>query len=515
MDIKKLFDNFDGKQDELNIICRGFENSPYYCNNLSLNNLFKDLIIIFSNNDRCLQDNVNTNELNILTGGLRSSTVKRRKVNNINKQNNENNKANNEVNNKDNSQAGKTMTFTSDLKIVLNNIVGLMGYEFATCLITLINLPSLIDKNIKAIEEANNYKEIYKLINVIANIFKLQNGSIFRIKEENGVVNIDTSTQFDANFTEIYRIISHRIKHDQNIKIKQDKERFIKKLTEMKSKVEYDNIYIKTIDNLCINLDKIKPCYSNYFLKIWEQLFKETYADYYEYENIYPKFDGESNEILIPYAEIIQKYINKMDSNISLKKYTSQLVSYFNKIFRDVITTFNDNIKVNKNTNKVSKNNTNSKNNNVANNNNDGNNVNGKNNNNIANNNTNNSMNNKLNVELSDQFYEHLAAIAMNLLICLAKQITISQAFLKSTSNSVRLQFIQLFNGLRYCVPTLMTYNESQLYILHYILLTSHVLTNSKEAYDQMDKTIKNNAKESNIEEDINESNINFNEEEN
>lgn len=411
MDIKKLFTNFEGKDNELNVVLQGFENSPYYCNNLTLNNLFKDLVTMFINIDKSILTNENKDYLNALTGGLRTSLVKKPKVQKHNTKD-------------DDKPANKILTFTSDLKIILNNIIGLIGYEFAMSLLTISGMPKFIKANIEAINELNTYNEIGKIVSIIINVYKTHNGKVFKTKEP-----------YEETFKNIFKLIRRRIRHEQNTSMKTDKETIIAALEKLLSETTFENIYIKTIDNLCINLEKVKPCYDGYFIKIWELLFKETYADYYEYENVYPKFNTDTNKIIIPYVEIIQAYIKKISDNtnmiVSLNKYTSQLTSYFNKIYRDV--------------HKVVRSNGDT----------------------------------VLNVMISDQFYEHLSAISINLLIVLAKNIVISQSYLKTTINATRLQFIQIFNGIRCCVPSLLTYNESQLYILHYILLTNHVLVSS------------------------------------
>ena len=413
MDIKKLFTNFENKEKELNLILQGFENSPYYCNNLSINNLFKDLVTVFINVDKNILSSDYKDYLNALTGGLRTCIVKKQK-NGKGQHKEEDTKASNKI-----------LTFTSDLKIILNNIIGLIGYEFATSLLTITSFPKLIKHNMEAIKVADNYNEIGKLITVIVNIYRIHNGSVFNIPDD-----------FEDDITSIYKLISKRIEKEQNTSLKTDKDNIINKLETIYKNTTYDNIYIRTIDNLCINCEKVKPCYDGYFIKLWELLFKETYADYYEYENVYPKFDKNVNKIIIPYVEIIQDYIKKVSDNsnliVSLTKYTSQLNSYFNKIYRDVhkVAFKSDDKDI-------------------------------------------------LNVIVSEQFYEHLSAISINLMIILAKNIVISQSYLKTTMNATRLQFIQMFNGIRCCVPTLLTYNESQLYILHYVLLTNHVLVSS------------------------------------
>ena len=416
MNIKRLFTNFENKEKELNLILQGFENSPYYCNNISVNNLFKDLVTMFINVDKNILSNEYKDYLNALTGGLRTCLIKKQKAGKqpAKPPAKEEDKTNNKI-----------LTFTSDLKIILNNIIGLIGYEFATSLMTIAGMPKLIRHNIEAIESAETYNDIGKLMTIIVNIYRLQGGTIFKV-----------NCPFDDTIKGIYRLIKRRIEKEQNTSFKADKDKIVDALKKIYENTEFDNIYIKSIDNLCINCERVKPCYDGYFIKLWELLFKETYADYYEFENVYPKFKEDVNKLIIPYVEIIQEYIKKIADNgnliMSLSKYSSQLSSYFNKIYKDVHKVVYSN-----------------------------------------------GEGDLLNVVVSEQFYEHLSAIAINLIIILAKNVVISQSYLKTTMNATRLQFIQMFNGIRCCVPTLLTYNESQLYVLHYVLLTNHVLVSS------------------------------------
>ena len=166
MDIKKLIDNFKDNDNEINLLIQGLQNSPYYCSNLSINNLFKSLVVLYIELHRHIITNEHREILNTLTGGIRSVISKK--------------KPTKEKPSEDNDGISKIMTFTGDLKISLNNIIGLIGNEFTISIMSIMKLPKTLLETIKAIELAQSYKDIGKLITIIVNIYKLHDGNIFK-----------------------------------------------------------------------------------------------------------------------------------------------------------------------------------------------------------------------------------------------------------------------------------------------------------------------------------------------
>ena len=86
-----------------------------------------------------------------------------------------------------------------------------------------------------------------------------------------------------------------------------------------------------------------------------------------------------------------------------------------------------------------------------------------------------------INVCVQEMLYEHLAAVFINMLVAYAKNVVILHDYTNNVGKAVKLQFIELFNGFKLTTPTLLTYSESQLMCLHYVMLTKQNLDNVYE----------------------------------
>lgn len=428
MNIFKIFEKANDLEKKT-LLTQGFQRTDFNNSNLSLDSLFKEFINLFVESDKSL----------IYT--LRETTLKLNPQNGIIKTVSQNN----DEEGKTKKLGDKVITFGSDLKIVLNNLVGLMGYEFGTNLLLISLYPVLLKQIIEDIPKAKNYKEIKHNINIICNMYNIGDGKIL---EYNNNDTDDFNNTFNFNnienvlnnkFREIYSKIDIRIKNNNNINFDSDKQDVYNKLLSIYNNTTYNTYYIKNVDNLCIELGKFKPCYDNYFIKMWELLFKETYCDYYEYENVYPRFEENIEEdkekIVIPFINLINSYVNKLDKGHTIinqiYKHINTLEQYFKLICKKAMMTVNSDMDANT---KIIK------------------------------------------VVVQEVFYEHLASIFVNMLVVLAKNIVISHEFINNMNKFVKLQFIEIFNGLKFSTPALLNYSESQLMVLHYIIMTKQNL---------------------------------------
>lgn len=428
MNIFKIFEKANDLEKKT-LLTQGFQRTDFNNSNLSLDSLFKEFINLFVESDKSL----------IYT--LRETTLKLNPQNGIIKTVSQNN----DEEGKTKKLGDKVITFGSDLKIVLNNLVGLMGYEFGTNLLLISLYPVLLKQIIEDIPKAKNYKEIKHNINIICNMYNIGDGKIFEYNNNdaddfNNTFNFNNiENVLNNKFREIYSKIDIRIKNNNNINFDSDKQDVYNKLLSIYNNTTYNTYYIKNVDNLCIELGKFKPCYDNYFIKMWELLFKETYCDYYEYENVYPRFEENIEEdkekIVIPFINLINSYVNKLDKGHTIinqiYKHINTLEQYFKLICKKSMMTVNSDMDANT---KIIK------------------------------------------VVVQEVFYEHLASIFVNMLVVLAKNIVISHEFINNMNKFVKLQFIEIFNGLKFSTPALLNYSESQLMVLHYIIMTKQNL---------------------------------------
>ena len=423
MDILKIFDTND--LDKRILLTQGFQNSEFYNNNISLDSLFKDIIQLFIDNDKCVMFNKDSKyKINPQNGLIKS----------INK-----------TNNKKTSE--KNITYGSDLKIVLNNLVGLLGYEFSTSILLLSLYPTIIQQLIEEIKTTSSYKQLQSVINTIDNAYKLC--GIYNQQVNNTDDNIFYYNQEENNgcINEILAKIRLRISNNNNISFEDDKQEIYDKLINMFNNTSFDSVCVRSIDNLCIEFGKYKPCYDNYFMKMWELLFKETYADVYEYENIYPKFTTNINNDLetieIPFITLLNKYaqynVNNYNIINNINKQIVYLKQYFKNITKKTLMSIDDN-------------------------------------------------NKHLNVCVQDVLYEHLSIVFINMLIVYAKNIVILHDYTNNIGKTVKLQFMELFNSFKLTTPTLLTYSESQLTCLHYIMLTKQTLDSVYEEKQEKEK---------------------------
>lgn len=414
MDILKVFATEDINKQVL--LTQGFQNSDFYNNHLSLDTLFKDIIQMFITNDRCMMYNKNVNyKINPQTGLIKNTPQKTTKKGNI---------------------IEKNITYGSDLTIILNNIIGLLGYEFSMSILTLSLYPTIIKHVIDEIPTTNSYHELIKLLVVIDNAYKVcdANNSV------NNTLNNNTFIYNDNNYIdELVAKMRLRISNNNNISFESDKQDCYNIMLDKYDNTTFNTIYVNSIDNLCIELGKYKPCYDNYFMKIWELLFKETHCDMYEYENIYPKFtsdDNNQNVIEMPVITMLNAYAQNDPSiyNIisNINKQMVYIKQYLKNITKKTLMTIDDNDK-------------------------------------------------HITVCVQEMLYEHLAAVFINMLVVYAKNIVILHDYNNNLNKAVKLQFIELFNGFKFTTPALITYTESQLMCLHYIMLTKQNLNNVYE----------------------------------
>lgn len=438
MDISKVFNTNDN--DKLILLLQGFQNSEFYNNNISLDTLFKDLVQLFINNDKCITYNKNNPmKINPQSGLLKKTATKTTKP------------ATMKTTKTTRTITEKNITFGSDLKIILNNLIGLLGYELSQSILTLSLYPTIIKRLIDEILTIDNYNELIELITIIDNAYKICN-----IDPNNNDNNDNTFIyNNDNSINPIIAKLQLRISNNNNISFETDKQECYKSMLSNFENTSFGSVYIKYIDNLCIELGKHKLVYDNYFMKIWELLFKETYGDLYEYDNIYPKFSTNDNNnheyIEIPYITLLNSYASEDTSlyNIigNIDKQIIYLKQYFKNITKKTLMTIDDDDK-------------------------------------------------HINIYIQDILYEHIAVVFLNMLIVFAKNIAIFHSYTNSIGKSVKLQFIELFNGLKLTTPTLITYTESQLMVLHYILLTK---TNLESIYDYNMNETNNNDDNNNV----------------
>ena len=312
MDILKVFETND--VDKKVLLSQGFQNSEFYNNNISLDTLFKDVINLFIENDKCLMFNKQIDyKINPQNGLIKQPTTKTTK-----------------------KTTEKNITYGSDLKIILNNLVGLIGYEFSTSVLLLSLYPTIIRHFIEDIKNVDNYKQMFGIVNTINNAYNICNLTQPNNNNEMFYFNNDPNQYI----TELLTKIQLRISNNNNVSLESDKEECYQTLLSHFENTVFDTLYIKSIDNLCVELGKYKPCYDNYFMKMWELLLKETYADMYEFDNIYPRFITDINNDLetieLPFITLLTRYAQRDVNNYNIINNINKQIVYLKQYFKNI-----------------------------------------------------------------------------------------------------------------------------------------------------------------------------------
>ena len=388
----------------INTIKLGFENSDFVKNTPDFKDLVKRII------NKLLENSRVKIGLQITSGGLQKN---RHKI----------------------VQEPKTtdISYTSELGLLLSNLIGLIGFELSYSLMFLYNLYDIIKLYIDKIKNCEDYETILKYIQRINNIYKFDS-NIIGLKEDfdSGLIeesynfeitlNSEILTTKDKFFNKLISNINDNIKNDMYIDFNNTKNEYISELNNLLEYTEFGEYVIESVDTLIFNIDKeiVKKPYDGWFMKLWEIINQESNIDY--------PIKG----VETAYEDYIN---NTLKLNIKTQKYITDIMRYFKEIeINTKDSVFYEETKRNK----------------------------------------------TLNIIITDKFYNSLSHIMLNFYILLAKSITDNQIFCSLFSKSTRVHFLLIFYSIVCNIkPRLYDYTDSQIAILHYILLSRNTLNES------------------------------------
>ena len=229
-------------------------------------------------------------------------------------------------------------------------------------------------------------------------------------------------------FNQLITEIKKLIKSENVLSFENDRQEWCEMLEEMMSHLIMTSYTINTIDELCLNLTGIDICYDKSFIKMFEILYKESFADI-PYE-LWPTYK--------PHIQYIEKEL-KLD--IKCNKYLNNFNKYFHKIHDETLKSVVEKIP----------------------------------------------QEDILKINITDKMYEQLSDIVFNLYINISKKIACNQLTYAYFGKSTRIQFIQLFQALMDCSPRLYVFSKSQRMILHYVLLSKKVINESIKIVEELD----------------------------
>lgn len=355
----------------------------------------------------------------------------------------------------------KKLSFCTDFPTIINNVLTLLGYDFAKLLIALFTLPLRLKKLIAELPTLKSYEDCKLYIKYIYNILSLKNSSdmpIFVISEDfdmekyalldeefADVPKISYSSSYigKLNFMDnILRKIDKLILHKNIVLLNKDKQHWSTVLNDLLRNITVQPYDVECIDDFCIYLNDFDVGYDGSFIKQFNMLYRENYSE------ISPDILSEE------YIENHKPHIDFL-SEIGFDGYKSYLVG-FEKYFKNVykichkaIFPKEDDEKEEDQKKKASDDQGCCKEDEV------------------------------MRVLISEQFYERLSHVTLNLYIRVVRNIASAQSIQSYFGKSNRVQFIQIMSALMQCQPRAEDFTDSQREAIHYFLLTSKLLNDS------------------------------------
>lgn len=330
----------------------------------------------------------------------------------------------------------KKQSFCTEFNQMINNIFGLLGFEFSKYLFVLFGAHTIIKQHIEDISVSNTYEDILHHVNYIYNFLLLgttnsntpppiEVSADFLSKIGPSKEPIDqnyTSITLQTNsihtfFSSIIDEIKELIVSNNVIMFDDNKLRWYESLSDMFDAITLNTYEINDIDELCMNLGTRNVCYDRSFLKMFDILYKESFADI-------------PHELWRDYKPHLRFVENELKLDIKCSKYLSSFVGYFKHIHDETLKSVQEKIP----------------------------------------------QKHILNLEVTPKCYTLLADVSFNLLIHMAKKIACNQISYMYFGKSARVQFIQVFQGVLDCAPRLYSFTKAQRETLHYILLPRKIL---------------------------------------
>ena len=443
MDIVKYLESFQGKDGKMKY--EGFENTTFYMDNMQLDMLFKHLVDFFIKIDHGIVYSDATYKLNPQSG-LPKNVQKEKKPNQGDK------------------QRQQIITYSGDLKIILNNIASLMFREFWALKKQVMLLPSFIDDMIKTIPEVTNYGALNGLIGTIYHAYhicRVEYGDAF--DDDSNTFNYSKGFTRSKQIDGILELIKHRIRSNNNVSFEDDKKNIYEKMVEINSSIKYTTKMMNTWEDFDITfIGAYNPFgYEDMILASWMDMYRDAYAITPDRSSLPSNF----NDVLSP------EYQEREGSHVYNYFYTFKdshpealniidMIEVQQSIIVQNLWSFH-----NKSDQYVES-----------------------------------ARTKYIGVRFDKSLVELIANCFMNMFVVLAKNVVEIHNLLNVTGKTTKLMFVEMFYALRMTLPRLDWFSEKQQNILHYILVTKHAFDswldkNNQSSDDEQEQKKRNRSK--------------------
>ena len=355
-------------------------------------------------------------------------------------------------------EISKKQSFCTEFNQMIINILGLLGSEFSKYLFVLIGAKHMISQEINEISEAQNYNDILKHVINIKNFMNLGDIEDYADVEElssrcesmsklEAPIDIDDdfyeefctdqsqnperltqnyleievkSNKKNTFFTQIINDIKQLIRSENVLSFEDDKSEWCQMFEEMLSHIILRTYYIRNVDDLCLNMSGLNVCYDKSFIKMFEILYKESFADI-------------PHELWSSYKPHLNYVEKELKLDLKCGKYLTNFNKYYHKVYDETLKSAAEKL----------------------------------------------STDDMLKIHITDEMYELLSDITFNLYVNISKKIACNQLTYAYFGKSTRIQFIQMFQAIMDCSPRMYVFTKSQRMTIHYILLSKKVINES------------------------------------
>lgn len=350
------------------------------------------------------------------------------------------------------SETQKKQSFCTEFNQMILNILGLLGFDFSKYLFFLFGIRAILKREINYVRQSKTYEDILTHITYINNILSLGETkntintdespididdtfytTYFEEDEYNQLFNqqpnsnnaelyidIEVKSKKSVLFEYLINEVNKLVKVENVLSFEDDKKEWLELLDLMFEHLIIRSYSINTIDDLILNLGRYNVCYDKSFIKMFDVLYDESFVQ------IPPEYRSQ----IQPHILFIEK---ELGLDIKCSRYLSGFNKYYHKIYDETLKSCMEVM----------------------------------------------TPDEILKLELSDEFYDRLSNITLNLYVQICKKIANNQQVYTFVGRSTRIQFSQVLSAVMDCAPRNTVFTRTQFATIYFILLSRKVLHES------------------------------------
>ena len=359
----------------------------------------------------------------------------------------------------DKVETQKKQSFCTEFNQMILNILGLLGFDFSKYLFFLFGIRRILVREIDYIKQSRSYEDILNHVIYINNIFSLGETKATINTDESPLdiddnfytsyfdddeyqqlfqqqptqsndqlyINIEVKNKKTILFDYLIGEIKKLVKVENILSFEEDKREWLELLNSVVDNLIIRSYSINVIDDLILNLGPYNVCYDKSFLKMFDVLYDESFVQ------IPPEFRA----TIQPHILFIEK---ELGLDVKCSRYIAGFNKYFHKIFDETLKSVLEVIPSDE----------------------------------------------VLTLNISDELYDRLSNLTLNLYIQICKKIANNQQVYTFVGRSTRIQFSQVLSAVMDCAPRNTVFTRSQFATIYFILLSRKVLHESVKIVCEM-----------------------------